>query len=240
MLARTCRVGKFSSAAGSSSSSTTVASRTSYRDARAGCCSRSSSRTGCERSHATSSWRRSGRRARTSAWRRSCPSCVAWSHSTGCARRSASCGSTSKRRRPPSIEQRARSRSATHTRPGGLRRSRCSWRPDPSSPARRLRWIDEERLRLGELHVRALEAYAASTLGVGGTELSAAVRAGRKARGPGALSRVGAPHPDGGARPRGQPCRGAVRLRGVAGQAARRPRDQPVVPDARSFIAASG
>ena len=41
-------------------------------------------------------------------------------------------------------------------------------------------WIDVERLRLGELHVRALEAYAASTLGVGGTELSAAVRAGRK------------------------------------------------------------
>lgn len=41
-------------------------------------------------------------------------------------------------------------------------------------------WIDVERLRLGELHLRALEAYAASTLGVGGTELSAAVRAGRK------------------------------------------------------------
>ena len=41
-------------------------------------------------------------------------------------------------------------------------------------------WIEVERRRLGELHVRALEAYAASTLGVGGTELSAAVRAGRK------------------------------------------------------------
>ena len=41
-------------------------------------------------------------------------------------------------------------------------------------------WIDVERRRLGELHLRALEAYAASTLGVGGTELSAAVRAGRK------------------------------------------------------------
>ena len=41
-------------------------------------------------------------------------------------------------------------------------------------------WIDVERRRLGELHMRALEAYAASTLGVGGTELSAAVRAGRK------------------------------------------------------------
>ena len=41
-------------------------------------------------------------------------------------------------------------------------------------------WIDDERRRLGELHLRALEAYAASTLAVGGTELSAAVRAGRQ------------------------------------------------------------
>jgi DNA-binding SARP family transcriptional activator len=41
-------------------------------------------------------------------------------------------------------------------------------------------WIDEERRRLGELHVRALEAYASATLGVGGTELAAAVRAGRQ------------------------------------------------------------
>jgi DNA-binding SARP family transcriptional activator len=41
-------------------------------------------------------------------------------------------------------------------------------------------WIDAERRRLGELHVRALEAYASATLGVGGTELAAAVRAGRQ------------------------------------------------------------
>jgi SARP family transcriptional regulator, regulator of embCAB operon len=41
-------------------------------------------------------------------------------------------------------------------------------------------WIDEERRRLGELHLRALEAYAACALGVGGTELPAAVRAGRE------------------------------------------------------------
>ena len=41
-------------------------------------------------------------------------------------------------------------------------------------------WIDEERARLGELHVRALEAYAAAALGTGGTELPAAVRAGRR------------------------------------------------------------
>jgi DNA-binding SARP family transcriptional activator len=41
-------------------------------------------------------------------------------------------------------------------------------------------WIDEWQRRLGELHVRALEAYAGATLGVGGTELTAAVRAGRE------------------------------------------------------------
>jgi DNA-binding SARP family transcriptional activator len=41
-------------------------------------------------------------------------------------------------------------------------------------------WIDDERRRLGELHVRALEAYAGATLGVGSTELAAAVRAGRR------------------------------------------------------------
>jgi DNA-binding SARP family transcriptional activator len=41
-------------------------------------------------------------------------------------------------------------------------------------------WIDEIRHRLTELHMRALESYAASTLGVGGTELAAAVRAGRQ------------------------------------------------------------
>jgi SARP family transcriptional regulator, regulator of embCAB operon len=43
-----------------------------------------------------------------------------------------------------------------------------------------LPWIDEERRRLSALHVRAVETYAASTLGVGGTELAAAVRAGRR------------------------------------------------------------
>jgi SARP family transcriptional regulator, regulator of embCAB operon len=37
-------------------------------------------------------------------------------------------------------------------------------------------WVEEERNRLGGLHSRALEAYAGSTLGVGGTELAAAVR----------------------------------------------------------------
>ncbi|HEY0415124.1 MAG TPA: BTAD domain-containing putative transcriptional regulator [Gaiellaceae bacterium] len=40
-------------------------------------------------------------------------------------------------------------------------------------------WVDAERRRLADVHVRALEAYAAATLGIGGTELAAAVRAGR-------------------------------------------------------------
>jgi len=50
----------------------------------------------------------------------------------------------------------------------------------PLLPGEDTPWLDEERRRLGELHLRALEAYAAATLGVGGTELAAAVRAGRE------------------------------------------------------------
>jgi SARP family transcriptional regulator, regulator of embCAB operon len=41
-------------------------------------------------------------------------------------------------------------------------------------------WIDEQRRQLAEIRLRALEAYAAATLGTGGTELPAAVRAGRE------------------------------------------------------------
>jgi DNA-binding SARP family transcriptional activator len=41
-------------------------------------------------------------------------------------------------------------------------------------------WIDETRHQLSILEVRALECYAAAGLGVGGTELASAVRAGRK------------------------------------------------------------
>ena len=40
-------------------------------------------------------------------------------------------------------------------------------------------WIDRTRRHLEELHVRALEAYAAAGLGLGGTELPAARDAGR-------------------------------------------------------------
>jgi DNA-binding SARP family transcriptional activator len=41
-------------------------------------------------------------------------------------------------------------------------------------------WIDDARRALSALRVRATEAYAAATLGVGGTELAAAVRAARR------------------------------------------------------------
>ena len=41
-------------------------------------------------------------------------------------------------------------------------------------------WIDEIRRPLAELHLRALEAYAHAGLGIGGTELAAAVRGGRR------------------------------------------------------------
>ncbi len=41
-------------------------------------------------------------------------------------------------------------------------------------------WIDEERRQLAEIRVRALECYGAAGLGIGGTELAAAARAGRQ------------------------------------------------------------
>jgi SARP family transcriptional regulator, regulator of embCAB operon len=41
-------------------------------------------------------------------------------------------------------------------------------------------WIEEIRHRLTELRLRALECYAAAALGIGETELAAAVRAGRQ------------------------------------------------------------
>jgi SARP family transcriptional regulator, regulator of embCAB operon len=41
-------------------------------------------------------------------------------------------------------------------------------------------WIDEQRQHLADIRLRALEAYAVAALGIGGTELPAAVRAGRQ------------------------------------------------------------
>lgn len=47
-------------------------------------------------------------------------------------------------------------------------------------PGEESAWIDHMRSQLHELHLRALEAYAQAGLGIGGTELAAAVRAGRE------------------------------------------------------------
>jgi DNA-binding SARP family transcriptional activator len=50
----------------------------------------------------------------------------------------------------------------------------------PFLPGEDAPWIDAERQQLAGLYVRALEVYAGSTLAIGGTELVAAVRAGRQ------------------------------------------------------------
>jgi DNA-binding SARP family transcriptional activator len=47
-------------------------------------------------------------------------------------------------------------------------------------PGEESAWIDHTRSQLHDLHLRALEAYAQAGLGIGGTELAAAVRAGRE------------------------------------------------------------
>ena len=47
-------------------------------------------------------------------------------------------------------------------------------------PGEEAAWIDDLRRWLAELHLRALEAYAQAGLGIGGTELAAAVRTGRE------------------------------------------------------------
>lgn len=47
-------------------------------------------------------------------------------------------------------------------------------------PADDAPWVDEERRRLAEVRLRALEAYTASCVGIGGTELAAGVRGGRE------------------------------------------------------------
>jgi SARP family transcriptional regulator, regulator of embCAB operon len=50
----------------------------------------------------------------------------------------------------------------------------------PFLPGEDAAWIEETRRRLGALHIRATEAYAHAGLGIGGTELAAAIRAGRE------------------------------------------------------------
>jgi len=46
-------------------------------------------------------------------------------------------------------------------------------------PGQDAAWVDQARRRLEDLHLRALETYGAAALGLGGTELAAARRAGR-------------------------------------------------------------
>ncbi len=50
----------------------------------------------------------------------------------------------------------------------------------PFLPGEDAPWIDEVRRQLDLLHLRALETYAATELGIGGAELAGAVRAGRQ------------------------------------------------------------
>ena len=47
-------------------------------------------------------------------------------------------------------------------------------------PGEEAPWVSVRRVHLVEVRLRALEAYAAAALGTGGTELPAAVRAGRQ------------------------------------------------------------
>ena len=47
-------------------------------------------------------------------------------------------------------------------------------------PGEEAPWVDSQRYQLAEIRLRALEAYAVAALGTGGTELPAAVRAGRQ------------------------------------------------------------
>jgi len=47
-------------------------------------------------------------------------------------------------------------------------------------PGEDLAWIDDQRRRLAEIRLRALECYAVAGLGLGGTELAAATRAARE------------------------------------------------------------
>ena len=47
-------------------------------------------------------------------------------------------------------------------------------------PGEDLPWVDEQRAHLTDIRLRALEAHASAALGTGGTEIPAAVRAGRQ------------------------------------------------------------
>ena len=232
MLARSWPRRKCSSAGGSWSSSEGAASRATCRAGRDGSCSRTSSRTATGRRRARRCSRRCGRTDETAGSRRSSRRCAASSPLDGL--------------RPDvpelwvDIEAAA---AAVHRAESALALGQPheAWGPSqvamfvagrPFLAGEEAPWIDEERRSLSALHVRALEAYAAATVGVGGTELAAAVRAARRLRRARAVPRDGLPDPDGRARPRGKHRRGAARLRLAALPAARRPGRHAVSGDA--------
>ena len=53
--------------------------------------------------------------------------------------------------------------------------SRRGFLPGEDAP-----WIDDHRSRLEDVHIRALECDARASLGIGGSEVAAAVREGRR------------------------------------------------------------
>jgi len=74
----------------------------------------------------------------------------------------------------------AKTRAAHHHRAWGPSQVAMFVASRPFLPGEDAVWIDETRRRLGALHIRATEAYAHAGLGIGGTELAAAIRAGRE------------------------------------------------------------
>lgn len=56
--------------------------------------------------------------------------------------------------------------------PGALFTARREFLPSDDAA-----WVDDERRRLSQVHLRALESYATCCLGIGGTELAASERA---------------------------------------------------------------
>src|ERR1700719_4201652 len=99
-------------------------------------------------------------------------------------------------------------------------------------------WAEEYRRRLEEIHVAALECYAAVALGVGGSELAPGERGGPRAAGAGAVprARIRAAHADP-HRP-GQQRRGAPRLRIPPHATPRRTRRHPRAGAAGAAVAA--
>ncbi len=89
-------------------------------------------------------------------------------------------GSTSRRRPTPCTAPSRRSHRETFARAWGPAQVALFTASRPLLPGEDATWLEEERRRLEELRLRALEAYGAATLGVGDTELAAAVRTGRE------------------------------------------------------------